>query len=437
MVSLACGCTEPTASVDQSRVGTGLLEHLFQHNEGTCSDVVKLGGLDAVVRECRRQDVEILRHCAGALANLSLYGGAENQEAMIKRQVPMWLFPLAFHSDDNIKYYACLAIAVLVANKEIEAAVLQSVTLNLVEPFVSTHNPYEFAQTMAAHRRGQSKNWLQRLVPVLSSKREEARNLAAFHFCMEAGIKKSQGATDIFHEIGAVEPLKCVASSPNAIASKYAAQTLRLIGEEVPHKLSQQVPLWSTEDVKEWVKQTGFALYSDSFIESKVDGDLLLQLTEDMLRDDIGLKNAILRKRFMRELSHLKKMADYSSCDKSSLNEFLQTLDPAFCTYTYNMLNAGVDKKQLRLLSEDQLLVECGIVNSIHRQRICDAIRGESGCYDYSDNKPLDAFISYRRSTGSQLASLLKGSSLHSVDAHSFSIHLFKQRLRVSMLARM
>lgn len=46
-----------------------------------------------------------------------------------------------------------------------------------------------------------------------------------------------------------------MASCPNAIASKYAAQALRLIGEEVPHKLSQQVPLWTIKDVKEWVKQ--------------------------------------------------------------------------------------------------------------------------------------------------------------------------------------
>ncbi len=49
--------------------------------------------------------------------------------------------------------------------------------------------------------------------------------------------------------------LKKVASCPNAIASKYAAQALQLIGEEIPHKLSQQVPLWTIEDVKEWVKQ--------------------------------------------------------------------------------------------------------------------------------------------------------------------------------------
>lgn len=462
-MSVACGCTEANTGVDQSRVGTGLLEHLFQHNEVTCSDVVKLGGLDAVVRECRRSDVEILRHCAGALANLSLYGGAENQEAMIKRQVPEWLFPLAFHTDDNIKYYACLAIAVLAANKEIEAAVLQSVALNLVEPFVSTHNPNEFANTVALTwqhhvRRGmkQSKNWLQRLVPVLNSKREEARNLAAFHFCMEAGIlQKMRGSTQIFKEIGAIEALKSVAASPSAIASKYAAQALRLVGEEVPHKLSQKVPLWSVEDVKEWVRQIGFADHCDSFADPcKVDGDLLLQLTEDMLRDDVGMRNAILRKRFMRELASLKKMvrflsgfsldssrltfyslfpfqADYTSCDKTNLNDFLQSLDPSFCAYTYSMINAGVDKKGLRLLSEEQLLMECGIVNSIHRQRIYDAIRGENGFYDCLENKSLDAFISYRRSTGSQLASLLKGTidsqnlaSVTRVDAVYNAVHL-------------
>lgn len=298
VVHVACVCTKGSHSVDHSRVGTGILEHLFKHSEETCSDVVRLGGLDALLFECRKSDIETLRHCAGALANLSLYGGAENQEAMIKRKVPMWLFPLAFHTDDNIKYYACLAITVLVANAEIEAQVLQSGTLGLVEPFVTTHNPSEFAKSNLAHAHGQSKTWLKNLVPVLSSKREEARNLAAFHFCMEAGIKKQQGNTNIFSEIGAVESLKKVASCPNAVASKYAAQALRLIGEEVPHKLSQQVPLWSAEDVEEWVKQIGFAEIASSFVESRVDGDLLLQLTEENLRDDIGLTNGIKRKRY-------------------------------------------------------------------------------------------------------------------------------------------
>ncbi|XP_013180543.1 PREDICTED: sterile alpha and TIR motif-containing protein 1 isoform X2 [Papilio xuthus] len=412
VVNVACICTQYANSVEHSRVRTGILEHLFKHSEGTCSDVIKLGGLDAVLFECRKNDIETLRHCATALANLSLYGGAENQEAMIKRKVPMWLFPLAFHTDDNVKYYACLAIAVLVANKEIEAAVLKSGTLNLVEPFVTSHNPSEFAKSNLSHAHGQSKNWLQKLVPVLSSKREEARNLAAFHFCMEAGIKKQQGNTEIFREIGAIESLKKVASCPNAVASKYAAQALRLIGEEVPHKLSQQVPLWSIEDVKEWVKQIGFSEYANNFQESRVDGDLLLQISEDNLKEDIGLLNGIKRKRFTRELQQLKKMADYSSRDTGSLNEFLQSIGPEYTIYTYSMLNAGVDKESMRGLSDEQLENECHIVNSIHRLRILNAIRVYESTLpskgEENMEKNLDVFVSYRRSNGSQLASLLK-----------------------------
>lgn len=411
VVNVACVCTK-NLKTDHSRVGTGILEHLFKHSEGTCSDVIRLGGLDAVLFECRKNDVETLRHCAMALANLSLYGGAENQIHMINRKVPMWLFPLAFHDDDNIKYYACLAIAVLVANKEIEAEVLKSGTLDLVEPFVTSHNPSEFAKSNLAHAHGQSKHWLQRLVPVLSSNREEARNLAAFHFCMEAGIKKEQGNTEIFREIGAIEPLKIVASCPNAIASKFAAQALRLIGEEVPHKLSQQVPLWSVEDVSQWVKQIGFTEYIKNFYDSRVDGDLLLQLTEENLREDIGISNGIRRRRFKRELENLKKMADYSSKDVACLNNFLQNIGPEFSIYTYSMLNAGVDKESLKNLNDEQLIVECGITNSIHRSRILNSIKSLETTLALSTeenmDKTLDVFVSYRRSNGSQLASLLK-----------------------------
>ena len=44
---------------------------------------------------------------------------------------------------------------------------------------------------------GQSKEWLRRLVPLLSSKRTEAQSLAAFHFAMEAGIKLGQGHKEV------------------------------------------------------------------------------------------------------------------------------------------------------------------------------------------------------------------------------------------------
>ncbi|XP_037077589.1 LOW QUALITY PROTEIN: NAD(+) hydrolase sarm1-like [Pollicipes pollicipes] len=427
VVRSACRTCAEKADERESRVGSGILEHLFKHSEGTCSDVVRMGGLDAVITQCKNKDLETLRHCASALANLSLYGGPENQQAMMKRKVPSWLFPLAFHNDDNIKYYACLAITSMVANKEIEAAVLKSGTLELVEPFVTSHDPDQFSKSTVAHVHGQSRSWLKRLVPVLLSDREEARKLAAFHFCMEAGIKIRQGCPEIFEEIGAIEPLKQVASSPNAVASKYAAQALRLLGEEVPHKLSQQVPLWSVEDVKEWVKQINFSQFADDFVRSRMDGDLLLRMTEDMLKDDIAMANGILRNRFMRELSNLKKMADYSSCDSTGLNTFLQSISPEFSVYTYPMLTCGVDKDCLRYLTDEQLQFECDISNSIHRLRIHEAIKNESAPPEVSEDmdKTLDCFISYRRSNGSQLASLLK---VH-LELRGFSVFIDVERL--------
>ena len=57
-----------------------------------------------------------------------------------------------------------------------------------------------------------------------------------------------------------IEPLRKVASSPNAVASRLAREALQTIGEETPHKLSQQVPLWTTEDVSHWVSEVGTAI---------------------------------------------------------------------------------------------------------------------------------------------------------------------------------
>lgn len=82
-------------------------------------------------------------------------------------------------------------------------------------------------------------------------------------------------------------------------------------------------------------------------------------------------------RRFLRELSLLKRMADYSSVDTTNVNEILQSLGTDFSQYTYRMLQSGVDIESLKMLNDEQLSHECGIDNSIHRLRIGQAIRGE------------------------------------------------------------
>ena len=182
---------------DLANSSTGILENLFKVSEEVSTKVIQAGGLDAVLYWSRCKDVNVLRKCAKALSNLSLFGGPENQEIMTQQKVPEWLFPLAFMDDKHIKYYACLSVAVLVANKELEAQVLKSGTLDLVIPFVSTEKPEQFALSDYAHRQGRDPEWLKRLKPLLCSRRPEAQALAAFHFAMEAGIKSAQGKNNV------------------------------------------------------------------------------------------------------------------------------------------------------------------------------------------------------------------------------------------------
>lgn len=59
----------------------------------------------------------------------------------------------------------------------------------------------------------------------------------------------------MLQEIGAIQALKEVASSPDETAAKFASEALTVIGEEVPYKLAQQVPSWTVNDVQYWVRK--------------------------------------------------------------------------------------------------------------------------------------------------------------------------------------
>ena len=109
-----------------------------------------------------------------------------------------------------------------------------------------------------------------------------------------------------------------------------------------------------------------------------MDGDILLELDSKMLSDDICIKNGILRKRFMRELARLKQITDYSSCDPSNLFGFLSNLGQDYTKYTYSMLKCNIDRCMLPTLTEDILLNECNIENSIHRMKMLESAKSMS-----------------------------------------------------------
>ncbi|XP_026244678.1 NAD(+) hydrolase SARM1 isoform X1 [Urocitellus parryii] len=465
--------------VELARSVAGILEHMFKHSEETCQRLVGSGGLDAVLFWCRRTDPALLRHCALALANCALHGGQAAQRHMVEKRAAEWLFPLAFSKEDELlRLHACLAVAVLATNKEVEREVERSGTLALVEPLVASLDPGRFARCLvdaSDTRQGRGPDDLQRLVPLLDSSRLEAQCIGAFYLCAEAAIKSLQGKTKVFSDIGAIQSLKRLVSySTNGTTSALAKRALRLLGEEVPRRILPSVASWKEAEVQTWLQQIGFSHYCESFREQQVDGDLLLRLTEEELQADLGMKSSITRKRFFRELTELKTFANYATCDRSNLADWLGSLDPRFRQYTYGLVSCGLDRSLLHRVSEQQLLEDCGIRVGVHRARILSAARGHylvqaglrglgrhrtksprygglhgkwwggtaltmlslllasemlhsplpcTGCKPGGDIP--DVFISYRRNSGSQLASLLK---VH-LQLHGFSVFIDVEKL--------
>lgn len=52
---------------------------------------------------------------------------------------------------------------------------------------------------------------------------------------------------------------------------------------------SKQVMLWTGKHVKIWLKLIGMDAYSDAFIREEINGQVLLELTENHLKNDIGV----------------------------------------------------------------------------------------------------------------------------------------------------
>jgi SAM domain (Sterile alpha motif) len=98
--------------------------------------------------------------------------------------------------------------------------------------------------------------------------------------------------------------------------------------------LSPLVPLWTAKEVGKWLEQIGFSDYKQKFFKPHIDGDLLLQLTDEMLIRTLEMTSEIQRKRIERELRNLLQIADYSSMDPMDLSGMLKRIGPEYNVYS-------------------------------------------------------------------------------------------------------
>ena len=148
-------------------------------------------------------------------------------------------------------------------------------------------------------------------------------------------------------------------------------------------------------------------------------GSILLDLQiEDLL--EIGLKSKVQGKWVMQQIQKLRRRADVSPLDPDNIAKFLTDIHKDLCVYKVDFARRGITASFLPHLNEEMLL-EMGVRSAIDRVRILNQISETCG-FETTDlaspgsmlplsaryRKKYDIFISYRRESGSQLASLLK-----------------------------
>jgi len=204
-----------------------------------------------------------------------------------------------------------------------------------------------------------------------------------------------------------------------------------------------RVPEWGVEEVVKWVRRIGFTEYVSVFEECGVDGDILLLLKDKDVKEDLGMKNGILRKRFLRELRNLRKSCDYSCCNGSDVANFLSSIGADFREYTYNLVSKDMSVDYMKKLGTGDLqdmMKEVGIENIVHQHKIIESINCveeefQSACSSSSSETSYDVYLTYPRTNGAELASLIKmqlemrGLSVFS-DSHQ-SRYLNNQNLRI------
>ena len=171
-----------------------------------------------------------------------------------------------------------------------------------------------------------------------------------------------------------------------------------------------------------WIKDLGLRAFAPKFIEHRVTGNMLVDISMEELQSSnaIGISSPLLCRWLLEEVNKLRSRADCSSDDPDQICRWLVSLGAELAIYKVDFVRNRINRDILLELT-DEALVDIGLRRCVDRLKVKLAIeRLEVVGTDMPDfetcvklsshalKKKHDVFLSYRRSNGSQLASLLK-----------------------------
>lgn len=169
-----------------------------------------------------------------------------------------------------------------------------------------------------------------------------------------------------------------------------------------------------------WVHNLGLVEVAHKFTEQRVTGNMLVDISMEDLQSSngIGVSSPLLCRWLLQEVKKLRSNADCSSDDPDQICRWLVSLGAELAVYKVDFVRNRINRHVLPELTEE-VLMDMGITSRVDRLKVRLAVEqlevGDTPdfetCVRVGPNalkKKHDVFLSYRRSNGSQLASLLK-----------------------------
>jgi len=124
--------------------------------------------------------------------------------------------------------------------------------------------------------------------------------------------------------LNAIRGFQGVVPSPAIGANNYLPNQT---GQHVTLPMSRdtttiKVDSWSINDVSKWLKEIGLEQYQSSFKEGAVDGSFLYELTDDDLRNTLGVEHKLHRKKI---LSAIKSLMNESESQRRQQTNAIQS----------------------------------------------------------------------------------------------------------------
>ena len=104
---------------------------------------------------------------------------------------------------------------------------------------------------------------------------------------------------------------------------------------------SNDVSKWKVDNVIKWLGENGFASIIPIFKENEIDGEILLELSDDQLETKLGIKSFGTRKKLIKAISEMNKSSSSSPVTQyenekalSQIKNFAKKSN--FFTFTFN-----------------------------------------------------------------------------------------------------